>query len=171
MKLATSYFYQIRNFPKNYIPVSTAIWDPAWYHNCTGDYSHLFYDRRGILNGLRCETIIEQGRHSNHGPEICPCEDKDYNTCSFLRNYRENLNNIDFDTLYKDFEDLAKLYQEKENIKEEITIVLIVYEAPNNPCSERKPLQEYFKAHGIECNELEYPIQKLDLIKDEPFDF
>ena len=49
--------------------------------------------------------------------------------------------------------------------------MLIVYEAPNNPCSERKPLQEYFKAHGIECNELEYPIQKLDLIRDEPFDF
>ena len=153
MKIATSYFYQIRNFPKNFIPVSTAIWDPMWFHNFTRDYNHLFYDKQ-----------------SNHGPVVCPCEGKDYTTCSFLNNYRKNLENIDFNILYKDFEELAKLYQEKENIKEEITIVLIVYETPNNPCSERKPLQEYFKAHGIECNELEYPIQKL-IIKDKEFNF
>jgi len=38
------------------------------------------------------------------------------------------------------------------------TIVLIVYEAPNNPCSERKILQEYFNNHEIECKELEYSI-------------
>lgn len=28
MKIRTSYFYQIRNFKKNMIPVSTAMWDP-----------------------------------------------------------------------------------------------------------------------------------------------
>jgi hypothetical protein len=33
------------------------------------------------------------------------------------------------------------------------TIVLIVYEAPNNLCSERLVLQEFFG-----CKELEYPI-------------
>ena len=43
---------------------------------------------------MRIEPIIEQGRQSNHGPEICPCEDKNYNTCSFLRQYRENLEKI-----------------------------------------------------------------------------
>ena len=89
MLIRTSYFYQIRNFTRNMIPISTAVWDPAWYHNFTKDYSHLFYDSRNILNGLRLEKI-----------------------------------------------------------NEEIILVLIVYETPNNLCSERIPLQEYFTQHG-----------------------
>jgi len=171
MKIRTSYFYQIRNFKRNMVPISTAIWDPQWYHNFTGDYSHLFYDRRNILNGLRIESIIEQGRHSNHGPEICPCEYKNYNTCSFLSNYRNNLENINFDKMIADMQKFADNYKEKENIKDEIILVLMVYEGPNNPCSERKPLQEYFTSHGWECKELDYPINSLTTIKDEPFDF
>lgn len=171
MKIRTSYFYQIRHFKRNMIPISTAVWDPQWYHNFTGDYSHLFYDRRNILNGLRLESVIEQGRQSNHGSEICPCENKNYNTCSFLCNYRKNLENIDFNKMITDMQKLANDYQKKEQIEEEIILVLIVYEVPTNPCSERKPLQDYFTAHGWECKELDYPINSLHMIKDEPFDF
>lgn len=171
MQIRTSYFYQIRNFKRNMVPISTAIWDPQWYHNFTGDTSYLFYDRRHILNGLRIESIIEQGRHSSHGSEICPCECKNYNTCSFLSNYRNNLENIKFNKMIADMQKFANEYKEKENIKDEIILVLIVYEAPNNPCSERKPLQEYFTSHGWECKELDYPINSLTTIKDEPFDF
>lgn len=171
MKIRTSYFYQIRNFTRNMVPISTCIWDPAWYHNFTQDYNHIFYDRRKILNGLRAEWIIEQGRHSNHGPEICPCENKNYNTCSFLKQYEKNLENIDFNTMITDMQQFANDYKEKENIDEEIILVLIVYEAPNNPCSERIPLQQYFTKHGWECKELDYPIQNLDSIKNELFDF
>lgn len=171
MKIRTSYFYQIRNFTRNMIPISTAVWDPAWYHNFTGDYFYLFKDKRDILNGLRIEPIIEQGRQSNHGPDVCPCETKDYNTCSFLRQYRENLEKIDFDKMMADMEDLANRYAIANKINEEIIIVLIVYETPTNPCSERKPLQDFFNAHGVECKELDYPISSLASIKDEPFDF
>lgn len=158
MKIRTSYFYQIRNFKRNMVPISTAIWDPAWFHNFTGDYSHIFYDRRKILNGLRLEPIIEQGRHSNHGPETCPCECKEYNTCSFLNNYRKNLENIDFNRMYNDMLDFAKNYKKEEGIDEEIILVLIVYETPKNLCSERQSLIDYFNSHGIECKELDYPI-------------
>lgn len=158
MKVRTSYFYQIRNFKRNMVPISTAIWDPAWFHNFTGDYSHIFYDRRKILNGLRLESIIEQGRHSNHGPDVCPCEHKKYNTCSFLNNYRKNLENIDFNKMYNDMLDFAKNYKKEEEIDEEIILVLIVYETPKNLCSERQPLIDYFNNHGIECKELDYPI-------------
>lgn len=158
MKVRTSYFYQIRNFKRNMVPISTAIWDPAWFHNFTGDYSHIFYDRRKILNGLRLEPIIEQGRHSNHGPETCPCECKEYNTCSFLNNYRKNLENIDFNRMYNDMLDFAKNYKKEEGIDEEIILVLIVYETPKNLCSERQSLIDYFNSHGIECKELDYPI-------------
>ena len=70
-----------------------------------------------------------------------------------------------------DMEDLANRYAIANNIKEEIIIVLIVYETPTNPCSERKPLQDYFNDHGVECKELDYPINNLNSIKDEPFDF
>lgn len=42
--------------------------------------------------------------------------------------------------------------------KEEPLLVLIVYEAPSNKCSERKVLLEYFNSKGIECKELDYPI-------------
>lgn len=160
MKIRTSYFYQIRNFTRNMIPISTAIWDPAWYHNFTKDYNHLFKDRRNILNGLRIESIIEQGRHSNHGPEICPCDKKEYQTCSFLKQYRQNLENIDFEYMYNDMLTLAKNYKETENIEEEIILVLIVYETPTNHCSERKALQDYFNSKGIECTELKYPIKE-----------
>lgn len=163
MKIRTSYFYQIRNFTRNMIPISTAIWDPAWYHNFTQDYNHIFYDRRNILNGLRIETIIEQGRKSNHGSEICPCEGKDFQTCSFLHNYKKNLENINFKEMIADMQKLADDYKEKEKINEEIILVLIVYETPNNLCSERIPLQQYFTEHGWECKELKYPI---DLFKN-----
>lgn len=167
MKIRTSYFYQIRNFKKNMIPISTAIWDPKWYHDFTRDYGYVFYDKRGILNGLRSQSIIAQGRAS----ACCPCDSKDYTTCNFLKTYRKNLNNIDFDKLYSEFERFAQLYKEQEKIDDEIIIVLIVYEVPSNPCSERLPLQEYFNAHGVECKELDYPIKGPDFIKDEPFDF
>lgn len=119
----------------------------------------MFKDKRDILNGIRIESIIEQGRKSNHGPDVCPCEHKDFTSCSFLRQYRENLEQINFDDMYADMQDLADWYAKENNIQEEIILVLIVYEVPSNPCSERKPLQDYFISHGIECKELDYPIQ------------
>ena len=57
------------------------------------------------------------------------------------------------------FEDLAIRYKKHEYIDDEITIVLIVYETPKNPCSERGALIDYFNSHGVECKELDYPIK------------
>lgn len=61
----------------------------------------------------------------------------------------------------------AERYKQINSIKEEIIMVLIVHEAPNNPCSERHTLIKYFNEHGIECKELEYPIQKKEIKKGE----
>ena len=36
MKIMTSYFYAIRFFKPNMIPISTAKWDPKWYHQNKG---------------------------------------------------------------------------------------------------------------------------------------
>ena len=155
----TSYFYQIRNFKNNMIPISTAIFDPYWFHNFTKDYSYIFKDKRGILNGIRIESIIEQGKKCKEEGDICPCNNKDNKTCSFLRKYRENLEKIDFNKMLLDMEDLANSYAITNNIKEEIIIVLIVYEVPTNLCSERKSIQDFFNSHGVECKELDYPIK------------
>ena len=70
-----------------------------------------------------------------------------------------------------DMEDLANRYAIANKISEEIIIVLIVYETPTNSCSERKSLQDFFNAHGVECKELDYPINSPASIKDKPFDF
>jgi hypothetical protein len=66
-----------------------------------------------------------------------------------------------------DMQKFADNYKKNENIKEEIILVLIVYETPSNPCSERQALQDYFTSYGWECKELEYPIQQLKISKGE----
>ena len=153
MKIAISYFYQIRNFKKNMLPISTAMWDPAWFHNWQGAY-HIFKDKRGIINGLRLLPIIVQ----NKCKSVCPCENKNYKNCSFLKEYKKELDKINFINMINDMKNLAKEYQLKENIKEEIILVLIVYETPKNLCSERKVLMDYFNEHNYQCEELKYPI-------------
>lgn len=155
MKFALSYFYQIRNFKPNMIPVSTAMWDPKWYHDWQ-DPNYTFIDKRGIVNGLRCEEL--------HGDESCDnlcgpaCENKDPNNCAFLKNYRKCLDKYDINKLIERSEVAAAAIQAQLGFTEEPIIVFIVYEAPNNPCSERNALLDYFKINGIECEELSYPI-------------
>ena len=159
MQVRISYFYQIRNFKKNMIPMSTAMSDPDWYHDWQGN-DHTFIDRRGILNGLRLRPIIVQ---EHNGGVSCPCEHRDWTRCPLAKSYQEHLEQIDFDKMMKGISDFCEMYAKQENLKEEPIAVLIVYEAPNNPCSERGALIDYFNNHGVDCKELEYPIQKPDL--------
>ena len=167
MKVRTSYFYQIRNFKKNMIPISTALWDPKWFHDNQGPY-YIYQDKRGILNGLRLEAIISKARECEC---TCPCENRDSANCKFLKSYREQLEKVDFDKMWTDIQHFAIEYQKDEGFEEEPIVVLIVYETPKNYCSERQSLIDYFNSHGVECKELDYPIQPLVKAKDEPFDF
>lgn len=142
MKLATSYFYQIRNFKPNMIPVSTAISDPAWYRPPAD--KEYYIDKRGIVCGLRYEPLIVQAQGS-HG---CPCMNP-FNApfCPTMVEYRQLLNKlVDKEKTLKAFEFCCNKFNAD-------TIVLIVYETPNNLCSERWVLQEFFG-----CEELKYPI-------------
>ena len=147
MKIATSYFYQIRNFKRNMIPVSTCISDPEWYRPEPGQ--EYFRDKRGVINGLRYEPLIVQPCG------LCPCpyQGKGLPHCDFLREYRKALyEQVDKEKTLKAFEHCAdKLALPFDD---EPIIVLMVYEAWYNPCSERIALQEFFN-----CKELEYPIK------------
>lgn len=147
MQIYTSYFYQIRNFTPNMIPVSTALSDPAWYKPPEG--KEYYIDKRGIVCGLRYEPLIVQrngtkeciGEHS-----ICPFVYNDFN-CELMQEYESLLNSlVDKERTLKAFEYCCNKFNAD-------TIVLIVYETPNNPCSERWALQRFFN-----CKELEYPI-------------
>lgn len=141
MQIKTSYFYQIRNFTPNIIPISTAISDPFWYKPPEGQ--EYFIDKRGIVNGLRYEPLIVQ----LHGQGGCPCEERDPARCQCMKEYK--------DLLYAlvDKEKTLKAFEYCLNKFNADTIALMVYETPTNLCSERAALQEFFN-----CKELEYPI-------------
>ena len=142
MKIVTSYFYQIRNFTPNIIPVSTALSDPAWYRPPKG--KEYYIDKRGIICGLRYEPLIVQ----RYGEHTCPCETKNLApACPTMIEYEQLLFSlVDKEKTLKAFEYCANKFKAD-------TIALIVYETPNNLCSERKALQKFFN-----CKELRYPI-------------
>ena len=129
----TSYFYQIRNFTPNMIPVSTALSDPAWYRPPEG--KEYYYDKRGIVCGLRYEPLIVQ-RECAMG---CPCEDRSAApACPTMLEYETALNAL------VDKEKTLKAFEYCLNKFNADTIVLIVYETPTNLCSERWALQRFF---------------------------
>ncbi len=148
----TSYFYQIRNFTPNMIPLSTALWDPKWFHKNKG-HNFQFKDKNGIWNGLRAEPFKPGPACENlcRGPEYC--NTKNPNSCAFLKKYKEQLDNLDFNDIYNRILSIGKQVQEREKFAEEPIVVFIVYEAPKNPCSERVMIQKYFQEHGIEIKE------------------
>lgn len=157
MKLAISYFYQIRNFKPFMIPVSTTVSDPSWFHDFRNS-SYTFLDKRGIVNGLRYEEL-----HPNDDCKgLCcgrsRCGSNPFN-CKFLKIYKQQLEELDLNKFLKRAENSALNIQKELKFKEEPIVVLIVYEAPNNLCSERLSLMEFFNEHGVQIKELHYPIK------------
>ncbi len=151
IKIYTSYFYQIRNFTPNMIPVSTAVSDPAWYRPKDGE--EYYIDKNGVVNGLRYEPLIVQREAQNC---LCPCQDKSQApACPTMAEYEYLLNTlVDKEKTLKAFEYCLNKFKKELNFKEEPIICLMVYEAPSNLCSERIALQRFFN-----CKELEYPIR------------
>ena len=154
MKIATSYFYQIRNFTTNMIPVSTAMSDPAWYR--PPQNQEYYTDKRYVICGLRYEPLIVQ----KFGTHICPCDSKSAApACPTMKEYRQLLEDkVDFERTIKAFQFCVDKFGLP--FGHEPIIVLMVHEAPDNPCSERWALQDYFTSHGWKCKELKYPIKE-----------
>lgn len=151
MKFATSYFYKIRFFNKLMIPLSTAMWDPKWFHNDC----HLFIDKNGVINGLNY-TPFNPG---NHLSGLCSgrnaCIGKDPTKCKFLQGYRDQIYSLDFNQVIEDMNKICNSYRNYSKIDdEELTVVFIFHEAPENLCSERAVIQDYFNDHRIECKEI-----------------
>lgn len=154
MQIYTSYFYQIRNFTSNLIPISTCLSDPQWYRPPAD--KEYYIDKRGVVCGLRYEPLIVQRKStfSCYGPEGCWYANADTRdpygnkvSCPAMQEYEQLLYSL------VDKEKTLKAFEYCLNKFNADTIVLIVYETPDNPCSERKALQEFFN-----CEELKYPI-------------
>lgn len=149
MKIKVSYFYQVRFFKPNQIPLSTAVWDPQWFHEFKNK-NHTFIDKNGVINGLRIEEFSPKdcdgmcyGTKTDKRGKGCT---EDPNTCLFIQAYRNQLNKLDFDNIMRKLENICEKYNGSE-------IILLVHEATNNPCSERKSIIEFFNMHGIDCEE------------------
>lgn len=158
-KIYTSYFYQIRNFTPNLIPVSTCLSDPKWYKPPKG--KEYYIDKRGVICGLRYEPLVVQkyctyeciGKLS-----ICNLAYNKNYMCELMAEYKTLLDTtVNFNKTIKAFNYCIDLF--KNHCNKEPIIVLMVYESIKNPCSERQALQEYFTSHGIKCTELDYPIK------------
>lgn len=143
MKFYISYFYNIRFFPRNLIPVSTAVYDPKWYH-MNQDNSCLFVDKRGVINGVRCHGLSPYKVDAICSKE---CQYKGNTNCKFLSDYRSYLNSLDFRQV------IYLIEHEVSKLRKDCDVCLIVYEKPDNPCSERKPLIEWFRDNGVELLE------------------
>ena len=151
-KIYTSYFYQVRFMKPYMVPISTARWDPSWFHQGRGE-NWVWKDKNGVYNGLRapvfapgplCEGLCR-------GKEIC--ETGSPQSCLFLKTYRYQLDQLDYNNIITRCERLGNYVQSLENFSQEPVIILLVHEAPQNPCSERRVIQEWFAANGKKVEE------------------
>lgn len=154
IKVYTSYFYQIRNMGPGCLAFSTALGDPKYFHEFTGNPEHKFIDKRGVLNGLRAEPFaprLDLPSQSNcRGPEECAHLQSDVPWyCDFLLAYKEMLLKLDVQDIEQRFRKVGQEWLDYNNKEMDLTYILLVHEAPKNPCSERVMLQWWLKHVGM----------------------
>lgn len=142
MRIYTSYYYQIRNFPPNLIALSTAIWPPKYI--TFGEK-----DARGVIC-VDCPPF--KPGHSCSGLCNGKCNPKHPNNCEFLKAYKAQLDKLNIHSIQESLGKLATQIARDEGLQD-IDFAFLVYETPTNSCSERAAIQQYFKEHGIECKE------------------
>lgn len=146
MKIYIGNFANLRNMNENCIPISTAVWQPKfWKYGI---------DKNNIFLGI-CEKELSPYKIDVEDEVLC-CKDcprrVELPNCEFLRRYRAHLDTVDINYILSEFERVADDVRKITHYVGEPNIVLLVYEAEDNPCSERRPLIDWFKSHNIEVN-------------------
>ena len=143
LKLYTSYWAQVRNFPTNLIVLNTTIWPPKQY-NVGG------VDKRGVIS-LNC-TPLRPGHTCDN---LCngKCVPKHPQDCAFLKKYREQLDAIDFNEFMRKIIDISDRMLIDFPEQKDFDIAFVFFEKYDNPCSERWVVQDWFRAHGVEIEE------------------
>ena len=145
-KWSITYFYNVRHLTKNQMPLSTAMFPPTWY--AESNKSKAFLDNNLVINGLTIHEFVPKSA------EECPCIKKNPDECSFLKMYRKQLHELNFEKVIQSYQELARKISSITNIEID-EIVLLVYEKPTNVCSERVALKELFHENGQILEELE----------------
>ena len=141
MKLYTSYFAQLRNFPPNLVGLSTAIWNPKWLQPRRDKNGAIWLDVPPLKPGRECDGLCA-GK----------CNPKHPQDCAFLKVYYEQLKKIDYFKFMNKLFDLHDKICESEGMTE-LDFAFLVYETPQNPCSERAMIQKWFHENGMEIEE------------------
>lgn len=153
IKIYTSYFYQIRNMEPGCLAFSTALSDPKYFHKF-GDSSIKYFDKNGVLNGLRAEPFVprftEELKDPCTGPKGCKHLENNLPwNCEFLEKYTELLSKLDSKDIEQRFIRVGENYLKEIGKDIPLTYILLVHEAPTNPCSERGPLQKWLKENDF----------------------
>lgn len=157
MKFYVSYFYAVRFMKPNTVALSTAMSPPKWFGR------EPYWDKRGVMNGLTATPFVPIPHQKGESCGNC-CHDAQQ--CEITRNYKAQLAQLDFEDTMQRFESIAARVVTNG---EEPEIVLLVHEAPNNPCSEWWALFEWFHNHGIDAQE--YPIPRAKRKVEKTYNF
>lgn len=124
------------------------MWDPKWFHDFKSP-QHIFKDKNDVYNGLTipCFRPGEECHGLCHGRDNCKHSP---DSCSFLSLYKLQLNQLDFNQVISDLTELSQQIRIQDNLIQDPDIILIVYEVPENPCSESHKIIEWFKEHGYD---------------------
>lgn len=148
-----SYFYQIRFFKPYMIPFSTALSDPKWFHQ-NHNQSFVFKDKNNVYNGIKATPLIPQMESDGECGGAANCNFSPEN-CKFLSNYYSQLKSLDFNSIVRRLIELSEKVKSIEGFSETPIPILIVYETPKNPCSERVILRKWFNDNGCELREFD----------------
>lgn len=162
-----SYFYQIRNMKSNMLPVSTAMYDPKWFHNGKGE-NYRYMDKNGVINGVRMIDLMmplykwEELVKRNESCEHCGTNNGADGAwvsgmCPFMQEYAKCIRekNPDFQKFITFCDGYLQFLNQRLNLCLD-TIIFIVHEAPSRGCGERPELQRWFAENGMELKEFNY---------------
>lgn len=157
IKFYISYFYQIRNMKSNMLPISTAMYDPKWFHDGKSE-NWRYMDKNGVINGARMidlmmplykwEELVKRNESCEH------CNNWIAGMCPFMQEYAKCIRekNPDFQKFITFCEGYLNFLNQRLNLCLD-TIIFIVHEAPSRRCGERPVLQQWFAENGMELKE------------------
>ena len=141
MNIYTSYWAMVRKFPKNLVGLNTTIFSPRW--------RPMGKDKRGVIC-VDCPPF-KPGRECE-GLCCGKCDPKHPQDCAFLKTYKAQLDRLNLTSIQNSLGKLATQISKDEHLND-IDFAFLVYETPTNECSERGPIQQWFKENGIDVKE------------------
>lgn len=162
IKRYITYYSNLRNLTPNCLPLSTAIYPPV-YFKVKGwkDKDELYHQNLtreyGLWIGGQATELVPMIKEDDAG---CPCTTKDPSKCGFLRDYAAQLDKIDFKKFIHYYEELLVPQVNEVSNTPVDSLVVLVFEKPDNPCSERSAIIPWFRKNGIDIEEWAAPQKK-----------